>query len=233
MTEMLKWRGEQIPIRRSRRKTLALHVRDGQVELRLPNRTRSAEVLAFVDSRADWINKVRLHQHQRGLERPDFSQASHCPLMDRQIALLLRPGRRAHWHWLDDSNALQLDLPDLDKDNVHSLLEDFYKTQARQTLTAKTEHLLARRGWSHRLLDIRLRRTRTKWGHCTAEGRIQYNWLIMLAPERVVDYLVAHETAHLLHPHHGPAFWAEVDRNHPSWRNERRWLHDNGHRLQL
>ncbi|MFG1498075.1 SprT family zinc-dependent metalloprotease [Saccharospirillum sp. HFRX-1] len=231
MTEVLSWRGEQIPIRRSKRKTLALHVRDGQVELRLPNRTRSAEVLAFVDSRAEWINKVREHQRQRSDERPDFSQAAFCPLMDQQLQLLLRPGRKAQWQQLGDS--LQLDVADLDKDSVHSLLADFYKAQARHILTQKTEQLLAARGWSDRLLDIRLRRTRTKWGHCTAEGRIQYNWLIMLAPERVVDYLVAHETAHLLHPHHGPAFWAEVNRSHPSWKSERRWLHENGHRLQL
>jgi len=231
MTEVLSWRGEQIPIRRSKRKTLALHVRDGQVELRLPNRTRSAEVLAFVDSRAEWINKVREHQRLRSDERPDFSQAAFCPLMDQQLQLLLRPGRKARWQRLGDS--LQLDVADLDKDSVHNLLADFYKAQARLILTQKTEQLLATRGWSDRLLDIRLRRTRTKWGHCTAEGRIQYNWLIMLAPERVVDYLVAHETAHLLHPHHGPAFWAEVNRSHPSWKSERRWLHENGHRLQL
>ncbi|PTY36874.1 hypothetical protein BGP77_06205 [Saccharospirillum sp. MSK14-1] len=231
MTEVLNWRGEQIPIRRSKRKTLALHVRDGQVELRLPNRTRSAEVLAFVDSRSDWIHKVREHQRQRSEERPDFSQSAFCPLMDQQLQLLIRPGRRAQWHWQGDS--LQLDVADIDKDNVHTLLADFYKTQARHILTQKTEQLLAARGWSDRLLDIRLRRTRTKWGHCTAEGRIQYNWLIMLAPERVVDYLVAHETAHLLHPHHGPAFWAEVNRSHTGWQAERRWLHENGHRLQL
>lgn len=231
MSEVLNWRGEHIPIRRSPRKTLALHVRDGQVELRLPNRTRSAEVLAFVDSRAEWINKVREDQQQRSQQRPDFSQASHCPLMDRQLTLLLRPAHRSAWQWQDD--VLQLNVVDLDKASVHNLLADFYKEQARQTLTQKTHQLLAQRGWSDRLLDIRLRRTRTKWGHCTAEGRIQYNWLIMLAPEKVVDYLVAHETAHLLHPHHGPAFWAEVNHSHPSWRTERRWLQDNGHRLQL
>lgn len=231
MSEVLHWRGEQIPIRRSKRRTLALHVRDGEVELRLPNRTRSAEVLAFIDSRADWIHQVREQQRQRSEERPDFSQAAYCPLMDQQLQLLLCPGRPARWHWLGDS--LQLDVADIDKVQVHDLLSDFYKTQARHILTHKTEQLLAVRGWSERLLDIRLRRTRTKWGHCTAAGRIQYNWLIMLAPERVVDYLVAHETAHLLHPHHGPAFWAEVNRSHPNWQNERRWLHENGHRLQL
>ena len=107
MTETLSWRGEAIPVRRSRRKTLALHVRDGQVELRLPNRTRPADALAFIDSRAAWLDKVIADQQQRATEKPDFSRAEDCPLMDRRLRLLLRPGRRYRWHWLDDGH-LQL-----------------------------------------------------------------------------------------------------------------------------
>lgn len=231
MTEAIEWRGERIPIKRSKRKTLALHVRDGSIELRVPPRVPEAELLAFVSSRQDWLNRVRKEQAHHQAQRPDFSQTGTCPLMDRELELVIQPTRAGHWRL--EENRLHLGVETVDKEWVHHVLADFYKAQAKFYLMEKTLQLVMRRGWQSRLTDIRFRRTKTKWGHCTNQGRIQYNWLIMLAPERVVDYLVAHETAHLLHPHHGPAFWDEVERSHPGWREDRRWLHQNGHRLLL
>lgn len=231
MTEAIEWQGERIPIKRSRRKTMALHVRDGRVELRVPPRVPEADLLAFVRSRHDWLTRVRDEQALRRTEQPDFSRASHCPLMDRRIELVIHRGPTNAWQLTED--RLYLSVERTGKDWVHAVLADFYKAQARFYLTEKTLRLVLNRGWEGRLKDIRFRRTKTKWGHCTNEGRIQYNWLVMLAPERVVDYLVAHETAHLLHPHHQAEFWAEVGRSHPGWREDRQWLHENGHRLLL
>lgn len=231
MKDSLHWQGERITVRRSRRKTLALHVREGEVELRVPSRARPADLLTFLDSRAGWLERVRADQARRLAERPDFSQADACPLLDRSLPLSIRPSSRNRWRLSEAGLDLAVRAPD--REGVHAVLADFYKAQARFHLTEKTLQLVHRHGWESRLSDIRLRRTRSKWGHCTSAGRIQYNWLVILAPEKVVDYLVAHETAHLLHPHHGPAFWAEVERLHPSWRTERHWLRDQGHRLQL
>lgn len=231
MSEILNWNGERIPVKRSKRKTLALHVRDGNPELRVPIRAAARDVLAFLDGRQAWLNRVRTKQTQRNQELPDFSRQSFCPLMSRRLNLSVQAAGTISWRLTGDD--LHLTTREADKAHVHEILTDFYKTQARFYLTEKTLQLVHRRGWQERLTDIRFRRTKTKWGHCTSAGRIQYNWLVMLAPERVVDYLVAHETAHLLHPHHGATFWAEVERSHPSWREDRRWLHDNGHRLLL
>lgn len=231
MTETIDVNGDRIPIKRSRRKTMALHVRDGRVELRVPPRVPTAELLAFVHSRQAWLDKAKHEQAIRQSEQPDFSQAEDCPVMDRRYELVIHPGGRGQWQLTDD--RLYLSVPVRSKDAVHTVLADFYKAQARFYLTEKTLQLVLKRGWEGRLTDIRFRRTKTKWGHCTHRGRIQYNWLIMQAPERVVDYLVAHETAHLLHPHHGSEFWAEVERSHPGWRDDRAWLHNNGHRLHL
>ncbi|GGX64817.1 M48 family metallopeptidase [Saccharospirillum salsuginis] len=231
MTEAIEWQGEQIPIKRSRRKTMALHVRDGQVELRVPPRVPQADLLEFVRSRQDWLTRVRLEQARHQSEQPDFSRASHCPLMDRQLELVINPGPGNAWQLTED--RLYVSVERVEKDWVHAVMADFYKAQARFYLTEKTLQLVLKRGWEGRLTDIRFRRTKTKWGHCTSAGRIQYNWLVMQAPERIVDYLVAHETAHLLHPHHRAEFWAEVERSHPQWRQDRKWLHENGHRLFL
>lgn len=231
MPETIDWNGERIPIKRSRRKTLALHVRDGNPELRIPTHADHGDVLSFIEGRQAWLDRVRSQQALRSRELPDFSKETRCPLMDRRLNLTLEVSRKVSWRLTGEN--LHLTLGGIGKDQIHHVLTDFYKIQARFYLTEKTLELVHKRGWESRLTDIRFRRTKTKWGHCTTEGRIQYNWLVMLAPERIVDYLVAHETAHLLHPHHGVTFWDEVERSHPGWREDRRWLHDNGHRLLL
>ncbi|WP_051207191.1 M48 family metallopeptidase [Saccharospirillum impatiens] len=231
MTESLTWSGGTIPVTRSKRKTVALHVRDGAPELRAPWHLNETDLKRFLKDRETWLTKALDSQAEKQSQKPDFSQQEHCPLMDEHLTLTLQLSARSHWHRVQ--NRLILGAPVLDKPHVHHVLADFYKTQAQYTLFNKTRDRVKTEGWEHRLTDVRLRRTKTKWGHCTATGRIQYNWLIMLAPERIVDYLVAHETAHLLHPHHRSPFWAEVERLHPSWQADRLWLHEHGHRLWL
>ena len=81
--------------------------------------------------------------------------------------------------------------------------------------------------------DIRLRLTRSKWGHCTRSGIIQYNWLIALAPESVVDYLVIHEVCHRRHLNHSRAYWQLVESLCPDYLRRRQWLKDWGHTLVL
>jgi predicted metal-dependent hydrolase len=231
MSEALSWSGGTIPVRRSKRKTVALHVRDGAPELRAPWHVSDTDLKRFLSDRQDWLNRALRSQAEKREQKPDFSQQAHCPLMDERLTLQLSRGARSQWR--RDQDRLYLVAPLLDKPHVHHVLADFYKTQARFYLTEKTLQRVHTEGWENHLTDIRLRRTKTKWGHCTATGRIPYNWQIMMAPERIIDYLVAHETAHLLHPHHGASFWNEVTRLHPHWQDDRRWLHDNGHRLWL
>ncbi|MHA7880804.1 MAG: M48 family metallopeptidase [Saccharospirillum sp.] len=231
MAEHLDWQGEVIPIRRSRRKTLAVHVKAGRAEIRAPGHVSRTDIRHFLDSRQQWLRRVRAEQAQRQAALPDYRQSDTVPLMDQSLLLNRRQGSRPGWTL--EAGKVQLTVTEPSREATHAVLADFYKTQARFYLTEKTLQCVTRQNWQHRLTDIRFRRTKTKWGHCTSAGRIQYNWLVMQAPERVVDYLVAHECAHLLHPHHGPAFWHEVQRLHPTWQADRRWLHEQGYRLQL
>ena len=100
-----------------------------------------------------------------------------------------------------------------------------------QILSRKTLALAARLGKT--VSKITIKATKTKWGHCTSRGAIQYNWQILLAPEPVVDYLVAHEVSHLIHHDHSPAFWARVARICPDYLALRRWLKQQGGQLVL
>ena len=76
-----------------------------------------------------------------------------------------------------------------------------------------------------------MRDTVSRWGSCTARGDLAFSWRLILAPEAVLDYVAAHEVAHLKHLNHGPRFWALVAHLTAEVDGPRRWLKANGTRL--
>jgi predicted metal-dependent hydrolase len=76
--------------------------------------------------------------------------------------------------------------------------------------------------------SVTIRTQKTRWGSCTGKGDLNFNCLLMLAPEEVRDYVVVHGLCHRKHMDHSSAFWAEVERVCPDCKLYRRWLKDNG-----
>jgi predicted metal-dependent hydrolase len=108
------------------------------------------------------------------------------------------------------------------------------KVLARDRLaTASTRYAgLVGRDYS----SLALRDTRSRWGSCSPDGRLMFSWRLVMAPPSVLDYVAAHEVAHLVELNHSPAYWAVVTRICPRWKVERAWLHAHGqtlHRLRF
>ena len=100
---------------------------------------------------------------------------------------------------------------------------------AKQFLMPLVEQYAARMGVTYGRITIRCQQTR--WGSCSSKGNLNFNCLLMLAPRRVVTYVVVHELAHRKHMDHSPAFWAEVEAILPDYRESVRWLKTNGGKL--
>ena len=75
---------------------------------------------------------------------------------------------------------------------------------------------------------ITLRDTSSRWGSCSRGGNLSFSWRIVFAPREVLDYLVAHEVAHLKHPHHRSSFWQTVEQLCPQYKTHRAWLKTHG-----
>jgi predicted metal-dependent hydrolase len=80
---------------------------------------------------------------------------------------------------------------------------------------------------------VSVRDPRSRWGSCAGSGRLSYSWRLLLAPEAVLDHVVAHEVCHLVRPDHSPAFWALVGEVDPGAAERRAWLREHGDRLHL
>ena len=74
---------------------------------------------------------------------------------------------------------------------------------------------------------------KARWGSCFPDGKISYNWRIIIAPHHIVDYVVVHELCHLKHPNHSPAYWRSVKRVVPEFAIFRKWLSEHGSKLVI
>jgi predicted metal-dependent hydrolase len=110
-------------------------------------------------------------------------------------------------------------------------IERFYRRAARAEIAPRLDRATAVAASSYSALDIRGQRTR--WASCSAAGRMSFNWRLLLAPERVLDYVVWHEVCHLEVLDHSPRFWTLLEGRWPTYRDERDWLRRHGATLVL
>lgn len=98
--------------------------------------------------------------------------------------------------------------------------------QASEVLSVKAKYYAEKLGVTYGRITIRNQKTR--WGSCSGKGNLNFNCLLMLAPEEIQDYVVIHELCHRKEMNHSQKFWAEVEKIMPDYREKRRWLRENG-----
>ncbi len=115
------------------------------------------------------------------------------------------------------------------EDHVGRRLEAFLKKEARIDLERLVAIHAGRIGKP--VKSITMKDTRSRWGSCSWNGSLSFSWRIVMAPPLVIDYLAAHEVAHLKEMNHGPDFWALCERLCPATDEARRWLKSHGSQL--
>jgi predicted metal-dependent hydrolase len=221
---------EDIPytIRRStraRRVRVNVHThserRSVGVEVVLPQRAPERAAAAAISELRPWIER-RLSEARAALA--DVSaRAGRVPYLGVPLELEPQAGRtRVH---RSDGRLL------VPTGNARPALERFFRRRARVEIATRLDRATAIAGTPYAGLDIRGQRTR--WASCSPAGRMSFNWRLLLAPERVLEYVVWHEVCHLDVLDHSPAFWALLERRWPGYREDREWLRRRGATLVL
>ena len=110
-------------------------------------------------------------------------------------------------------------------------LEKRYRDAAKEYIPKRAAYYHQFTGGHYEKITIRDQKTR--WGSCSGTGNLSFNFRLMLAPPRVLDYVVVHELCHLTHMNHSRDFWNMVERILPDYKEQRKWLKENGHTLQV
>jgi predicted metal-dependent hydrolase len=205
---------------RARRVRVNVHAHAG-VEVVLPARAPERAAAAAVRELRPWIER-RLGEAHEALARV-AARAGTLPLLDDSLQLVTQRGRtRVH------REGQRLLVPAADPQPA---IERFYRRTARAEIAPRLDRATALAGTPYRDLSIRAQRTR--WASCSANGSMSFNWRLLLAPSRVLDYVVWHEVVHLQVLDHSPRYWALLERWCPDYRADREWLRVNGATLVL
>lgn len=114
---------------------------------------------------------------------------------------------------------------------IKTYLTSWYKTQARKIIVSRVQHYAKISGARYR--SIALTSAETRWGSCSSEKTLNFNWKLVMAPIEVIDYVVCHELAHLTEMNHSRNFWETVRKMYPLYREYRTWLKRHGHMLTV
>lgn len=215
-----------VEVQRSRRKSAVIYVRNGKAEVRVPNRTPNYWIKQFVHEKREWIEQQLLAEQQRKSEQYSLRDGANIPYLGESLQIKHVANAET------DICGKKLILPadDLFTDAA-SEFHRWLKAQATDYITPLAKDLAQQAQVAHKLRNIKFKKTKSRWGHCTREGDIQFNWLIMLGPPEVVRYLVAHEVCHLAHMNHSRAYWAAVDSICPERKVAQKWLRANEHKV--
>jgi predicted metal-dependent hydrolase len=212
----LEWRRSA----RARRITLRIDPAAGTVVVTLPNRAGRTAGLRLVNDHLDWVQN-RLAALPQILA---FEDGACVPLGGVPHRIRHVPGARGA-AWLADQEIHVTGDPAF----LRRRVGDFLKTEARRRLLAL---IPAKAAAAERVpRRVTLKDTSSRWGSCAPDGSLAFSWRLVLAPEFVQDYVVAHEVAHLRHMNHGPLFWALVERLTPHRKAAIAWLKAEGARL--
>lgn len=203
---------------RARRMSLRISRLNGGVTLTLPKWAPEREARDFALQKEDWI---RAHLVQQPAAIP-LQRGGVIAIEGKDRQIIATEGRRVIL------SADTLAVPGTDA-QLTGKLKGFVKVLARERLAMASDRYSATLGRPYGRLT--LRDTRSRWGSCTSEGNLMYSWRLIFAPAEVLDYVAAHEVAHLQEMHHGAAFWDLVEKLSPDYRRPRQWLRDHGHHL--
>lgn len=212
---------------RAKRKTVAIHVQNGSVQVRAPLRVSKQWINEFVCSQTNWILKrlhKEAHEHRSQIELIDGATIDY---LGSTISLSINLSKKTRTYFSD--NILTLEVKSLDPIKIKVAFIEWLKKQATEHMIPRCFTLATQLGLQHKITAVRFRVTRTSWGHCSNKGIIQFNPLILLMAPEVVDYLIAHEVGHLQYMNHSKQYWDLVASICPHYQRYKKQLRSTHH----
>ena len=208
----------------ARRYTLRIRATTREIMLTMPPRGSLKEARAFAERNGAWI-AARLERLPSSVP---FADGTSLPLRGAEHRIVHRHGTRGTV-WTEIEGEERLLCVAGEAPHVSRRVRDFLKREAKRDLEVASRRAAA-------ALDVRIKRVSirdqsSRWGSCSTTGVLSYSWRLIMAPPFVLDYLAAHEVAHMIEMNHGGAFWRLVARICPDMDKAKAWLNAHGAKL--
>ncbi len=236
---------QEYHIRRSQRaKRARIVVTAHKIEVVAPLRMPERQIRLFMQAKRDWVekarNKVQKHVDNISSFAPDsYQQGALIPYQGQQYELQLKSSQKDQVQITFDQTfiasiperlgaiLLHAEL----SEQIHDALEVWMRKAAAKKAKKLMDKYVSLYQLSPRSIIIKTQKSR--WGSCGIHDDINLNWLLILAPADVFEYVVIHELCHIAQRNHSATFWALVVRHCPDYKQQRRWLKQHGASLMM
>jgi predicted metal-dependent hydrolase len=217
---------------RSRRKTASNYIeRDSTVSVLVPDKLTPQQIEDLLNGKRKWIYR-NLAEWQdlnaRKVQR-DFVNGEGFLYLGRSYRLKLVPELTEPLMLKDGFFCLRSTNGSIP--NAEAAFKEFYRAKGAMRISQRVAYFQAKLDVAPKA--IRIIDLKHRWASCTPGGKLNFHWKCMMAPLTILDYIVAHELVHLIHPDHTSAFWNELDKVMPDYREHKNWLRQNGVGMDL
>ena len=208
----------------NRKKTIAIKINGGLVEVSAPKKISQTEIDSFIQKKLPWIKKKLQIQREKIIpERKKYLNGEYFLFMEKNLKLNIT-SIKGEGSYIDDYE-IKIVLKENDINNSSKIkieLEKIYKKYAFQILKEKTFSIANSLNVNPKKITVRSYKRR--WGCCSHDKNISYNWKLIMAPEKIIDYVIIHELCHLIHFNHSKDFWNSVSNILPDYKSSKEWL---------
>ncbi len=219
--------------RTERKRSVSVEIRDAEVFIIVPKRLKARVIEEVLEEKHQWIlRKLKVQQQREDIPPKKYEEGEVFAFMGRDLILTIEEDKQNRVLQRGDKLIMTHTGRQGRADPVargRRLVREFYEKAALEVLNYKSKTLADR--IQQKIKQVSVRDFKSQWGSCSRDNVLMYNWRIMMAPEEVIDYLVAHEVSHMVHHDHSPHFWGLVEEFDPHYKQHRHWLKMNGYRL--
>jgi len=212
---------------RSNRKTLSLSINENaDLVVRAPHRLSDNEIQKFISEKSDWIDKKQRLVKAHLEDSENQLSSDQCLYLGSLYPLKI-----------DNNNVKPISFngdmfttANVNRERINLLLKSWYKKRFIEVALPRLSYFSDK----HKLKfnQVRVKKQKTLWGSCSSKNNINLNYLLIMAPMKVIDYVIVHELVHTIHKNHSAKFWQKVETIMPNYKDARYWLKENGHQLR-
>ena len=212
---------------RSNRKTLSLSINENSdLVVRAPHRVSDDEIQKFISEKSAWIDKKQRLIKARLKDNLNQYSSLQCLYLGSLYPLKI------------DNSAVEpisfdghvFTIANVNRETISLPLKSWYKKRFIEVALPRLSYFSDK----HKLKvnQVRVKEQKTLWGSCSSKNNINLNYLLIMAPMKVIDYVIVHELVHTIHKNHSAKFWQKVATIMPNYKDARYWLKENGHQLR-
>ncbi|MBF7097414.1 M48 family metallopeptidase [Alkalibacter mobilis] len=211
-----------------KRKTAEIKIDSkGVITLTVPHHIDDARINKMISDKIHWIinKKSLIVEKNRKIKPVNFQQGDQLNFLGNKYTLNIC-GVKSNKSRIDFvEEKIVFEGPICDRKIIKDELVKWYKIQGREIISSRVGFYS--KYFDHIPTEIKVKEQKKRWGSCTYDNKLLFNWRIIMAPMEIIDYIVVHEMSHMKHKNHSRDFWCEVNRVYPEYKNCKDWLKEN------